>query len=67
MPHARAAASFEPRAKTRRPKTVLRKTTAAQIASTIAIHTPGATSNHAGLGNITSNSFNQVPGMFTVC
>ena len=35
MPHARAAASFDPSANTRRPKTVLRKTIAAHTASTL--------------------------------
>ena len=44
MPHARAAASFDPNAKTRRPNTVRRSTTAAVTARTIAIQTPGATS-----------------------
>src|SRR4030095_9987795 len=51
----------------RLPKTVLRNTTAAQTANSTAIQTPGATSSHGGLGNITNNSFNQVPGMLTVC
>src|SRR6185369_115201 len=67
IPQARAAASFDPSANTRRPNTVLRNTIAAHTARMIAIQTPGATSNHEGLGNITNNSFNQVSGMLTVC
>src|SRR6266446_5047188 len=67
MPHARAAASLDPSAKTRRPKTVRRKTTAARMAKAIAIQTPGATSSHSDLGTVSNRSLAQVSGGFTVC
>ncbi len=54
-------------AKTRRPNTVRRSTTVITIASTSAIHTPGATSSHDGVGNVTASSLIQVTGAFTVC
>src|SRR5713101_1970370 len=67
MPHARAAASLDPSAKTRRPKTVRRKTTAARMAKAIAIQTPGATSSHRDLGTVSNRSLAHVSGGFTVC
>ena len=67
MPQARAAASFEPRAKTRRPNTVRASTTVMTIASSSVSHTPGATSSHAGVGNVTGSSFTHVGGTLTVC
>src|ERR1044071_6975459 len=67
MPQARAAASLEPSANTRRPKTVLRKTTAITMANRIASHTPGATSSQEGEGNVTARLLTQVSGTLTVC
>src|SRR2546422_867260 len=67
MPHARAAASFEPSANTCRPKIVFCKSTATKMASKRAIHTPGATMSQRCLGNVTASSLTQVGGTFTVC
>ena len=67
IPQARAAVSFDPIAKTRRPKTVRESTTATAAASRIAIQTPGASSIHGRSGEVVARSFNQVAGVFTVC
>ena len=66
-PQARAAASFEPIAKMRRPNTVLRSMIVTTIASTSVSHTPGATISQDGVGNVTASSLTQVAGTFTVC
>src|SRR5438876_364327 len=62
MPHARAAASFEPSANTCRPKTVLRSTRVMMSASAAASHTPGATSIHGCGGKVTASPFTQHHG-----
>ena len=67
MPQARAASSFEPMAKTRRPKTLLRSTSVINAASAIANQTPGANSIHGREGKVTASSLIQVAGAFTVC
>src|SRR2546426_506641 len=67
MPHARAAAAFEPSGNTCRPKIVFCKSTATRMASKRAIHTPGATMSQRCLGNVTASSLTQVGGTFTVC
>ena len=67
MPQARAACSFEPSANTWRPNTVRESTVAVSAASASMIHTPGGSTIHAWRGNVTSRSFTQVGGTFTVC
>ena len=66
MPQARAAASFEPRAKTRRPNTVRRRTKAMRTARTSVIQTPGAKTIHGTGGKVTASSLIQVGGTLTV-
>ena len=67
MPQARAAASLEPRANSRRPNTVRLSTAATSSARASVVHTPGGTSIQARCGNVTKNSFTHVGGAFTVC
>ncbi len=66
MPQARAAASLEPRANTRRPNTVRRRTNAMSRARPRVIQTPGAKTIHGAGGKVTASSLTQVAGALTV-
>ena len=66
IPQARAAASLEPSAKTRRPKTVRCSTNPVTAARASASQTPGAKSCQGWTGNVTARSFTQEAGASTV-
>ena len=67
MPQARAAASFEPSAKTRRPKTVLRKHDRHQDREQDREPDAGREQQPWRIGNVTASSLTHVGGTLTVC